>query len=333
MDVRGFDVTDDRLLRRFYDIMTAADLFERPWNPNWSFEEMAGYIRHHGTDRRFDAFAAFDGHEMVGVGLDIVPLEDNTDKVYAGYFVEPQRRRRGIGTALVEHGIERARALGRSTILTDAGIPFGEQETHAYALFAKKLGFTLASVEVHRMLTLPVTAGELEAMAAECAPYHRDYGLHTFLDDIPDALVESYCHLENQLAPDAPSGDVDFEAGAMTPATYLERQEQMREANRHRLTTLAIRDGEAVAVTDLIVPPEDMPKVWQGTTLVRRDHRGRHLGAAVKVHNLKALQERYPERTQIHTTNEETNAVMIGINERLGFVPLEICPEFVLRLD
>ena len=77
-----------------------------------------------------------------------------------------------------------------------------------------------------------------------------------------------------------------------------------------------------------MVPAGDMPKVYQWTTLVRRDHRGRRLGAAVKLQNLLALQERYPERTEIHTTNAETNDAMIGINDRLGFRVVEVCPEF-----
>lgn len=87
-----------------------------------------------------------------------------------------------------------------------------------------------------------------------------------------------------------------------------------------------------MAHSDLLVPAGDRPKVYQWGTLVRRDHRGHHLGAAVKLANLLALQERFPDRTEIHTTNAENNAAMVGINERLGFRVVEICPEFMLEL-
>lgn len=332
MDVRPFDIADDTLLRRFHQIIERADLFERPWNPSWSFEELAPMFRTPVSGETWQAFAAFDGDEMVGAGFAVLPLDDNTEKLYSGFFVEPDHRRHGIGTALVEHVVQVAREAGRSTVLCDTGIPYAERETHPYTLFAKRNGFTLACVEVHRVLQLPVDRSAIEAMQAECAPHHEGYELRTFHDEMPDELLESYCYLENQLALDAPTGDVDFEAEALTPAGYREREARRRAQGRHKLTTLAIRDGEAVANTDLVVPREDMPKVYQWSTLVRRDHRGHHLGAAVKLRNLLALQEHYPERTEIHTTNEETNQTMIGINERLGFRPVEICPEFVLRL-
>ena len=57
-------------------------------------------------------------------------------------------------------------------------------------------------------------------------------------------------------------------------------------------------------------------------TLVRRDHRGHRLGTAVKIANLRALQQARPEATEVKTQNAETNAWMVGINVRLGFGPV-----------
>ncbi|HEU4511621.1 MAG TPA: hypothetical protein VFR87_00795, partial [Nocardioidaceae bacterium] len=152
-------------------------------------------------------------------------------------------------------------------------------------------------------------------------------------DEIPDELLDSYLSLLGQLAVEAPTGDIDFEAEVVTREVWAKQLERLRAQGRHKLMSLAVSpDGEAVAHSDLLVPAEDRPKVYQWGTLVRRDHRGHHLGAAVKLANLLALQARYPDRTQIHTTNAEDNATMIGINERLGFRVVEICPEFMLRL-
>jgi len=191
----------------------------------------------------------------------------------------------------------------------------------------------MANVEVHRVLDLPLDTSVLEAMQAEAAPHHEGYEIRTFEDEIPEELLPSYVHLLNQLALDAPTGDIDFEEEAFTPDLFRKHLEKLLRQGRHRLSTVAIApNGEAVAHTDLVVPREDRPKVYQWGTLVRRDHRGHHLGAAVKLQNLLALQERYPERTEIHTTNAETNDTMIGINERLGFRVVEICPEFMLKV-
>jgi hypothetical protein len=34
----------------------------------------------------------------------------------------------------------------------------------------------------------------------------------------------------------------------------------------------------------------------------------------------------------VHTQNAETNAWMVSINERLGFEPVAVCPEFLREL-
>jgi GNAT superfamily N-acetyltransferase len=333
LQVRVLDTTDEARLRRWHQLTELADTYRRPWATQWSFEEMRVRVRPDDGSERWVLTGAFDGEEMVGAGLMVFPLLDNTDMVYAGVYVEPELRRRGIGSTVMEHLMAWTRAEGRSVLLVDSGLPGDEREDHPYARFARKHGFTMANVEVHRVLDLPLERSVLEAMRAEAAAHHPGYRILTFEDGVPADLVPSYLKLTNQLALDAPTGEIEFEAERATPEVYRRQMERMAEQGRHRLTTLAVSgDGEAVAYTDLVVPPTDRPKVYQWGTLVRRDHRGHHLGAAVKVGNLLALQERYPERTEIHTTNSEVNDTMIKINDRFGFRVVEICPEFQLKL-
>ncbi|HSE08570.1 MAG TPA: GNAT family N-acetyltransferase [Nocardioidaceae bacterium] len=331
--VRELDLSDDDLLRQWYDITKSAETFERPWATFWSLEELSVQARTPDETLRWILTGAFEDEQMVGTGLLQLPLLDNTDKVYGGIWVDPARRRRGIGSALVENSVELMRTEGRTLLLVESGIPGEEREDHPYARFAFDHGFTMANVEVHRVLDLPLDTAQIRAMQAEAAPHHEGYEIRTFEDEIPEELLPSYVHLLNQLALDAPTGDIDFEEEAFTPEHFREKLARTLEQGRHRLSTVAIApSGEAVAHSDLVVPREDRPKVYQWGTLVRRDHRGHHLGAAVKLQNLLALQERFPERTEIHTTNAETNEAMIGINERLGFRAVEICPEFMLEI-
>jgi GNAT superfamily N-acetyltransferase len=331
--VRPIDVHDEAAMRRWYDLTEAADTYERPWATSWSFPEMLVQFRTEDPAMRWTAVAAFDADEMVGTAFTALPVHDNTEKMYGAIFVAPEFRNRGIGGALVDHFVAAMRTEGRTTLLVDSGIPGAEREDHPYARFARKQGFVLANVEVHRVLDLPIDTSVLEAMRAQAAAHHEGYEILTFEDEMPDELLDSYLFLLGQLALDAPSGEVDFEAEVVTREVFAKKLERLREQGRHRLMTVAVGpDGDAVAHSDLVIPPEDRPKVYQWGTLVHRDHRGNHLGAAVKVANLLALQERYPERTEIHTTNAEDNATMIGINERLGFRIVEICPEFMLKL-
>lgn len=331
--VREVDPHDDAAMRRWHDITEAAETFERPWATSWSLPEMLAQFRSPDGAMRWVPVGAFDGEEMVGAGTIVLPLQDNLEKAYGDVFVEPALRRRGIGSALVAGLVERMRAEGRTLLLVDSGIPGDLREDHPYSRFAREHGFTMANVEVHRVLDLPVETSMLRAMAAEAAAHHEGYDIRTFVDEVPDELLDSYLVMLSQLAVDAPTGDVDFEEEKVTRELYAQHLQKLRDQGRHKLVTVAVGpDGTAVAHSDLVIPRHDRSKVYQWGTLVRRDHRGHHLGAAVKVANLLALQEQHPERTEIHTTNSETNATMIGINERLGFRVVEICPEFVLRL-
>ncbi len=333
LTVRELDVHDDAAMQRWHAVVEAADAFERPWATTWSLPEMLAHFRSPDDALRWLPLGAFDGGEMVGAATVVLPLQDNLEKTYGEVFVEPERRGHGIGSALVEGILERMRAEARSVLIVDAGIPGDRRGDHPYARFALRHGFTMANVEVHRVLDLPVETSVLEAMAAEAAPYHEGYRIRTFEDGVPEELLDSYLVLLSQLAVDAPTGEIDFEEEKVTRETHAQHLQKLRDQGRRKLVTLAVSpDGEAVAHSDLVVPAHDMPKAYQWGTLVRRDHRGHHLGAATKVANLLALQARFPERTEVHTTNAETNATMIGINERLGFRVVEICPEFMLRL-
>ncbi len=60
--------------------------------------------------------------------------------------------------------------------------------------------------------------------------------------------------------------------------------------------------------------------------------RGRRLGLAVKVANLRLLQAERPDIEVVSTYNAESNRHMIEVNERLGFRPVARLGEFQRRL-
>jgi hypothetical protein len=54
---------------------------------------------------------------------------------------------------------------------------------------------------------------------------------------------------------------------------------------------------------------------------------------AVKVAQLRAIQRSFPDKTYITTTNAETNAHMVAINEALGFERRALMGDFQLLLS
>jgi RimJ/RimL family protein N-acetyltransferase len=161
----------------------------------------------------------------------------------------------------------------------------------------------------------------------------RESGFRSRAVFIPDALLPSLCDCRNRLGVDAPTGDLFFELERMTPEIVRHREETARKQRRTLLTTLAITgDGQVVAYNDLVVLAPPNPNVSQWGTLVLPEHRGHRLGMAVKARGLKELQRRIgPHVRRVSTSNAETNAYMVAINERLGFRPVEVTPGFLYR--
>lgn len=328
METRLLDASDENQLRRFFDIARRAEQEDgRPWNAFWTYDEVAAMFRDPTEDQRSEGVCVYDGDQMVGTAFVGFSLLDNTDKAFVLPTVESELRGRGIGSTALEASVDLVRAEGRAEILSFSAYDFSERDTAATLRFAKRHGFSVANTEIYRILRLPVAAELLDRIIRESAPHHTAYSIETYVDAIPDRYLESYCHLVNQLVLDAPMGDLDYDEEKLTPEIQQEKTARNKRIGRVVYSTLAVKDGEAVAHSDLMLQPTGH-QGHQWGTLVRRDHRGHRLGAAVKAANLTALQRGRPDITEVHTQNAETNANMVAINDLLGFEPVAVCPAF-----
>jgi GNAT superfamily N-acetyltransferase len=328
VQIRPIDVDDPAEFQSWYAITREALLFERPDAPVWSQHEFQVVLSRADGAELLTAYGAFEGETILAAAMVAMPLLDNLDKANLFIWVAASRRRQGIGGALLEHLVSTSVTGGRTTMLASSWLPRDAPDEHPYRLFARKHGFAPANTEIRRTLELPVPNDRLRAMAAEARAHHPDYRIRTYVDDVPSELLASYCHLRNQVALDAPTGDVELEARALTPEIVLQRQAIAKEQGRTTYLAFAVDPGgEAVAYTSLVAPGQDV-YVYQSGTLVRRDHRGHRLGLAVKVANLISLQQHSSGRRFVNTENADDNGLMVQINEKLGFRPVEVLVDF-----
>jgi GNAT superfamily N-acetyltransferase len=335
MEVRRVDVHDDAQVRAFYEVLRRAETTERSAveTPFPSEHAMITWLRHDDAAQQLLTYGAYDGGELVGSAWTALPQLDNTDLAWLAIDVPPENRRRGIGTALLDRMTEEIGALDRHQIVVESWIPFGELDTHPYRTFAAHHGFELANTEIRRDLALPVDDGFLLALEVSTAPHHASYELVTYTDDMPDDVVASFCELYNLVGDEGPIGDLEFDEEAITPEVFRDREEMQREAKMIVYKTIALDRRRAVAgYSTMSVTLDEPHTIHQWGTLVHPAHRGHRLGLALKVRNLQVVPTLHPDRTSVTTCNTESNAYMVGINERLGFEPVEILAAFERRL-
>lgn len=77
--------------------------------------------------------------------------------------------------------------------------------------------------------------------------------------------------------------------------------------------------GQLAAYTQMGGATKTPYRLYQWDTFVRREHRGRRLGMAVKLPNLRSLQAELEHPAVLHTWNAPENAPMIAVNDHLGF--------------
>ncbi len=332
METRVLDTADDAAVKRFHQILWRAEKEDgRPWNPMWTPDEFATMVRTPVKERRMACVAAYDGDEMVGAGFHMFSDLDNLDTAWSFVAVEPEKRGRGIGEVVLDALIEVARTEGRTQLLGGAGVPFEERDSSPIVDWAKRHGFSIANMEIQRNLELPVAADLLDEIEREVREKAEGYQIRTSVGPLPDDVLASYADLSNLFMLEAPMGDIDVEAGKSTPESIREHDETIVAMGRTRYSALALKDGVVVAHSDLGTSRGD-EEAHQWGTLVHPDPRGHRLGAAVKVANLRNLMQHDRATKRIVTTNAETNAWMVAINERLGFVPVAVVPTFKRRL-
>jgi len=329
--IRRVDPYDDADMDAFQDVYAAAERAEDPTAPLYSREDGVSLLTSRSEGYFWEGFGAFLEGRMVGESMITGGLRDTLGTARVFVWVSPDATRRGVGTRLARHAEDALRAGGRRVAQAQARI--GVDRANGNRRFAELMGYALANTEVERRLHLPVDPALLDRLAAEAAPYHRDYTIRVEVGPVSDELAPSYIALKNLITTEMPSGDLEVEIGRDTVEDLRTQDREIAAAGRRRVSAYALdRAGQVVGYAVGAVSNDGFDHVDQWGTLVHPTHRGHRLGLAVKCAQVRAISTVFPEKKLITTSNAETNAPMVAINETLGFEVHEVYGDFQKRL-
>lgn len=334
MWIGEIDVFDDDALRAYWEAGRDGDAFERPYATSWTYQAAVVAFRDPGNSMEQHAIAAVEDGETLGTVHIAGPMRDNTHLAYLEVIVRPEHRRRRVGSTLLDAGLETCRRIGRRTVVSEVHMPLVEPPSSVGSRLFESRGFTVASLELHRVLDLPVPEERLDALASSSDGADAGYTLRSFKDRVPDELLDGFCRLQSAFNEQAPLGELALEAEVWDEQRVRDQEARLERQRRHRWATVAIAsDGEQVALTELFANDDDAAAGSQSGTLVQPAHRGHRLGTAIKVANLRAYCRDFPAIRTIHSWNAEENAAMVAINDSLGFRPVEYTAEMQLVLS
>jgi mycothiol synthase len=246
--------------------------------------------------------------EPVGVARLALFGAADSDLAAISISVDPRRRRRGIGTALLR---ELATTAGRRNTLLMEDIRPGTP-AHAFAGYHR-----FAVVQRTVQLSLDLGLADRARWQVAGAPGYR---LARWTGAAPDDLLASYATARNAIR-QAPRGDMSFTEPEWTPQRVRDEEAMVRgrDGELRVVATVHEQSGQVAGLTYLVVYQHRPELADQEDTAVLAAHRGHGLGAWMKAASLQWLAADRPVVKRVRTSNAADNEHMLRVNRQVGF--------------
>ena len=278
------------------------------------------------TGERNELWLGTVNDEPVACGEIVFPTLDNAENASMGVRVLEEHRRRGYGSQLLQHIVDRARADGRQRLYGEVVEPLDGDGPPPGVGFARRHGARPVLFEIRRVLDLRrLDEQRLTRLAEEARARAEGYSLVQWVDHAPEDVVDEFAVLKGRMSVDAPHEQMTWDHEAYDAARVRALEELVISRRRRAVATAARHDatGELVGYTDIGVNI-DVPRVgYQWDTIVRSDHRGHRLGLLMKLANLELLRRSIDGVEIVNTWNAAINEHMIAVNEAMGFRPAD----------
>ncbi|WP_194920198.1 GNAT family N-acetyltransferase [Catenulispora rubra] len=299
-------------LAESYDVTMSVADDDFPGEPRPTLDQYAQMARRpadfFGPVRRW--VAREDGH-IVATGSATYPEHENRHGTITRVAVRPDRRRQGIGTALLRVMLPDLRIDGRTVV-----IGYGLKADAAGEWWARELGFVRTNAFARQVLTI----ADVDPALWQC-PVADGFRLEHWIGSVPEALLAEYARARTAIH-DAPQGDSTLAFPDWTPERVRaeEAEMQARRAEVHVIAAVHEAGGRVAGFTELELSAARTDAAFQLDTAVVAEFRGHGLGLAVKGAMLRRLTAERPAIGTVFSSNASDNTHMIRVNHALGFV-------------
>lgn len=323
-------------LTRWHGLMREAYTADRTAAWWQSLESTLTQFAHPRSDKSDIALLAHLDKQAIG-GAEVNIVTDAPADVEVG--VLPAHRRQGHGTSIA--GVVEDLLHGRTELVqTETYCPEG-------VAFAQAQGLSIGNQEYRLLLDLPAYLRDdanrykhPDAKSKLSTVPDPSMSITSWIGGCPEKVVEDWARLREQMDEDVPVGDLTRtlkHAGASAIRTHEER---MADQGWILVSSIAHIDdaslGSApVGYTEIMVSSHESDIVIQEDTLVDRAYRGRGIGRALKVANMRQLHD-IPEVTQaswIQTYTATSNGPMHTLNQDLGYFAADTMTALEGRFD
>lgn len=138
---------------------------------------------------------------------------------------------------------------------------------------------------------------------------------------VPAEVLEPQLPFHAALLEDAPQDELERAPIRVEMSRINEWYRDLdRVGGAHHLIVLRDCDGAVVGVTEFAWDSRTPDCVYQLITGVQRDKRGLGLAKGLKAAMLRTIRTQFSAVSQVVTYNAQSNAAMLAINNRLGFI-------------
>jgi len=316
--IRAIDPTNEEDFSRWFDVLHRSELLrdegrEEGWRPQeWRVRALDV------TGAKYHVlYALGDDDHFVAVGA-LEVTRDDLEWMRADLFVDPEQRRRGYGTELLDGLEQRARDFGRTALALWVVEGEHEVDRSPSRYFAPARGYARVAENIQRDLAWPRPPGELERLKDGWSARARDYEILAWLHATPDGWRADRAEMFRRMPVEVPDPGVTQKEEVWDDDRVVEHEQRARDTGRELLIAVArSRESNHLVGFSELTLELGHPVAYQWDTLVLRPHRGHRLGGLMKIANFETLRAGDYAVEKIITFNATDNPHMIAVNDAL----------------